>query len=295
MQKYFVIADVHSYYWNLMYSLECAEFDLDNPEHILVSCGDLFDRGSESKECLDFVMSIPKERRIFIMGNHEQNLIELLDETRPVDESDKHNGTLKTLRDLSDTKSTKIENIINGARQNKNLNEYLSELRDYYKTEHFLFVHGWYPWEVIDKDGTETIQINYKDKNKWWRARWMCGFSEWYSIRRILDTYPDVKFLNEPVTVCGHWHTSYGHSRYRGVGEEFPDKGKKWREHCCFYPYFDEKIIALDACTALTHRCNWVILEEPSGKLIDYYYTQKDRCHDPNLYRRFKKDYNTSF
>ncbi len=43
--KYFVFADVHGYYSLLMEELKYKQFDFNNPEHMLISLGDNFDRG----------------------------------------------------------------------------------------------------------------------------------------------------------------------------------------------------------------------------------------------------------
>ena len=47
MKKYFVCGDVHSFYTYLKEALDNAGFDLNNDDHVFVSCGDLFDRGDE--------------------------------------------------------------------------------------------------------------------------------------------------------------------------------------------------------------------------------------------------------
>lgn len=101
-KKYFIITDVHSFYDEMVKALSKAGFDRDNPEHILVHCGDLFDRGPKPKECLDYIMSIPKERRILIMGNHEERLLQILDGWRCPDESDYHNKTMDTIIKFAD-------------------------------------------------------------------------------------------------------------------------------------------------------------------------------------------------
>ena len=67
--KLFCVSDIHSYYTACIEALKEAGFDKDNPEHWLISCGDAFDRGSESEEVLHFLMSL--ERKILIMGNHD--------------------------------------------------------------------------------------------------------------------------------------------------------------------------------------------------------------------------------
>lgn len=267
--KYFVVTDVHSYYDEMIEALNLAGFDSNNKEHVFISCGDLFDRGLKSKECLDFVMSLDKDRRVFIMGNHEQNLIDLINGYRPFDESDKSNGTLKTMRHLCGNSSTKIDNILSGLKENCKLKSYINELVDFYETEHFFFVHGFYPWTISeDRNGKDIIKINYANPAKWWKARWACGFLEWSKIRAILEKFPNVSFPSEKITVCGHWHASYGHANIHHLGKEFPDKGERWKSYCCFDPFIDKNIIALDACSALTHMCNCVVLEEPSGSIM---------------------------
>lgn len=68
MKKYFVASDIHSFYTPFVKELNKTSFDLNNEEHILIICGDLFDRGSESLKLYEFIKSLPKERRILIRG-----------------------------------------------------------------------------------------------------------------------------------------------------------------------------------------------------------------------------------
>ena len=78
MKRYFVCADVHSYFDELIIALNKAGFDINNKEHIFVSCGDLLDRGNNSIECLDFVNNLPQDRKILIRGNHEDLLEDII-------------------------------------------------------------------------------------------------------------------------------------------------------------------------------------------------------------------------
>ena len=55
--------------------------------------------------------------------------------------------------------------------------------------------------------------------------------------------------------VCGHWHTSYGHSTYEKRGSEFG-------EDADFSPYIAPGIIAIDACTAHTGMVNCVVISD---------------------------------
>ena len=68
MKKYFVVADVHGFYTEMIEAINKEGFDIENPDHIFVSLGDLLDRGQEAEKCLDFVNSLPKDRKILIIG-----------------------------------------------------------------------------------------------------------------------------------------------------------------------------------------------------------------------------------
>ena len=62
-------------------------------------------------------------------------------------------------------------------------------------------------------------------------------------------------YEDDKTIICGHWHTSYGHSRYEGKGSEFG-------EDADFSPYMAPGIIALDACTAYSGIVNCIIIED---------------------------------
>ncbi len=68
MKKYFITSDTHSFYNELIEELNNKGFDVNNKDHIIIMCGDLFDRGSESLKLYEFIKSLPKERRILIRG-----------------------------------------------------------------------------------------------------------------------------------------------------------------------------------------------------------------------------------
>ena len=95
--KLFCVSDVHSFYTPLKKALDEAGFEKDNPSHYLVSCGDAFDRGSESEEVLHFLMSL--ERKILVKGNHDSLLEELCMREFPYNH-DISNGTVRTVNSL---------------------------------------------------------------------------------------------------------------------------------------------------------------------------------------------------
>ena len=55
--------------------------------------------------------------------------------------------------------------------------------------------------------------------------------------------------------VCGHWHCSFGHSRYNHDGGEFDNNPN-------FAPYYANGIIALDACTPISWKVNCIVIED---------------------------------
>lgn len=99
MKKYFVTSDIHSFYTAFATSLKESGFDSLNPDHILVLCGDLFDRGPDSAMIYQQIKAIPKERRILIRGNHEHLLKTIVNKWYP-ESHDWSNGTVRTCIDL---------------------------------------------------------------------------------------------------------------------------------------------------------------------------------------------------
>ncbi|HCC2426799.1 TPA: serine/threonine protein phosphatase [Klebsiella pneumoniae] len=66
-----VVGDLHGCYTNLMNRLDAVGFD--PAQDLLVSVGDLIDRGSENVECLELI-TMPWFRAV--RGNHEQMMID---------------------------------------------------------------------------------------------------------------------------------------------------------------------------------------------------------------------------
>ena len=81
--KYFVVSDIHSCFSELKKSLDRVKFDRNNPEHMLIVCGDIFDRGEEAVETFNFLYSLNKKNCILIRGNHEELYLNLLEKDFP--------------------------------------------------------------------------------------------------------------------------------------------------------------------------------------------------------------------
>jgi calcineurin-like phosphoesterase family protein len=214
-------------------ALTKADWDIDNPDHIFVSCGDLLDRGWHPEECLDFVNNLPKDRKILIRGNHE----DLLDEAIKrgfLEYYDYSNGTATTVQLLNHNPS--MENPMLKFEHNIKYKTYKESLYDYYQVQNYIFVHGWVPNSYNKVDPTW-------ESGDWESARWDNGMKKWHFGAKI----------EGKTIVCGHWHTSWGHHYIR---ESSPEWDEQDGIKANFDPFIDNGIIALDACTAYSGKCN---------------------------------------
>ena len=240
-----------------MLSLHEKGFDENNSEHKIIICGDLFDRGDQSIECYEFVKRMKDQNRlIYIRGNHEDLLIRCVSElthNRHIGYHHISNGTIKTLSHFMNCSEYDILCGCIDYKIFKNVTDNLLSFIDNTSIDYFelgdkIFVHGWVP-TTSDEDNYEVIDINWREGD-WEHARWECGFDAWRC-----------KLIPEGKTVvCGHWHTSYGWSEFRGRSE--------WGNDAEFIPFIDNGIIAVDACTAYTHLVNVVVFNE-RGDLIE--------------------------
>lgn len=200
MKKWFVFSDVHSFFDELKEALDKAGFDINNPDHNIIFCGDAWDRGYQPLEVYNFLISIPKERRVLIRGNHEILLKELV-ERQHYENHDIHNGTVDTLflirygktldefnydyyHDLSTASSNEWDSI----RHNKSLLMskmyegqikeildwiYSDEWVNYYETKNYIFVHSWIPVkEHIDFNKSLACGMIIKTDADTYREDW---------------------------------------------------------------------------------------------------------------------------
>ena len=251
--KLFVLSDVHSFYEPMMAALEKNGFDINNPDHHIVVCGDLFDRGPDANKVFAFAKRMADEGRFnYVCGNHEDLLFDCVREIygrRGVSSHHVSNGTLDTLVQITGFNkydlygctcdpsefTQKVEPFLNFIADNA---------VDYVEAGDYIFVHGWIP--CVPYNG--KVDENWQDGN-WNGARWLNGMSAWENGAR----------LPGKTIVCGHWNASWGNCRIHNKGREFPHKGTQgWEE--MFKPFVDEGIVALDACTAYSGFCNcWTI------------------------------------
>ena len=262
MKILFCLTDIHSFYDKAMEALNKQGFDIDNEDHILVVCGDLLDRGPDAEKCLEFVNSVPEDRKILIIGNHEDLLVEALDRGR-FWAHDVRNGTVDTVAQLSGIPyedimmseltafgaCDKVKNI-------PSLKQYLESCVDYAVVGEYVFVHGWIPARFKDGMPITALDRNNGDwkDGDWENARWLNGMAEWKWNR-----------LTNKTIVCGHCHCSWGHAYLHNDGVEFADEyyvndGEKQPVNR-FDPFIDDGIIAFDSCVAYSEEMYCVKLE----------------------------------
>lgn len=255
MAKFFVTSDVHGFFDIFHKSLLDKGFEIDNPEHHLIVCGDLFDRGDQVVELFEFVKSLG-DRFIYVAGNHESLLFDCMDEIYKgkVPRSHHfHNGTVKTICRFCGQN----EWIMYDPSWREKICETMQPVLDfisdncvdYAEIGNYVFVHGWIPChQGLDDFRNATSE-------DWERARWNNGMEMWRN--------PNCRVEGKTV-VCGHWHCSYGWSHIRNERKEFPQKNRKGWEKS-FEPFVDDGIIAIDACTAYSDLCNVIVIEEDAN------------------------------
>lgn len=245
--KYFVVSDIHSYFREFKDAIRKAGFDCGNDNHILILCGDAFDRGPDAKKLLDFLLQLQEcNRLIYVKGNHEylmENLLKQIKNREPISGYHWYNKTLDTLCQLTNYNPYDIALGV-GIKDYRKILRRLSKYRklvakcvDYYELNNYIFVHGWIPH-------IKNYYMLSKCKD-WEKASWYNGMQEWNNGWR----------LDDKTIVCGHWHTSFGNYFYhnRGSGEFEADSD--------FGIFEDYGIIALDACTALSKKVNVLVIE----------------------------------
>ena len=268
MKKYFVVSDTHSFLTALLKALNDKGFENDNPDHILIICGDLFDRGDESREMFEFVKSLPEDRFIYIKGNHEDLLFDCYNQIIHNEIVSSHhysNGTVKTIANLSGLKTEDcgwlmydIWSPLRGNVMDKlpEILEFINKRSvDYVEIGNYILVHGWIPCKPSDANPYHSRGVKYTFDENWrdgnWNAsRWINGMEAWRQ---------GIKIEGKTI-VCGHWHCSWGWSHLKQDRSEFPPKNKKDFKKS-FEPFVEDGIIAIDACTAYSGIVNCIVLE----------------------------------
>ncbi len=256
--KYYVVADVHGFCSILKDALKEKGFFNDEEPHKLIVCGDLFDRGGEAVELQNFIVELlEKDEVILIKGNHEELLVDMLNSWHRASYLESHhnsNGTVDTVLQLTGTGLADLYDNPSGVyyrmKETPFMQKILPAMVDYFETENHIFVHGWIPCESIRQNPYAVTYFAIDDwrnasAKQWSSARWING----------MDAAHNGVVEENKTIVCGHWHSSYGHSRYERKCSEFGDDAD-------FSPYYGKGIVAIDACTVRSKQINCIVIEE---------------------------------
>ena len=255
--RYYVTSDTHGFFSILIATLTDMGFFHDPLPHKLVICGDLFDRGPEALEMQEFIMELlKKDQVILIRGNHEDLAMNLLVNWQRGGYRQLHhytNGTMDTVCQLvgSDDLFEGTQSIGSDFLHTPYVQDIIPSMVDYFETDHYIFVHGWIPCEPVSID---SGVMHYEpmpdwrnaDRSVWSKARWINGMEAAH--HGIIE--------KDKTIVCGHYHASFGHSRYEGKGVEFDPVDAD------FSTYYADGIIALDACVKYSKKLNCIIIDD---------------------------------
>ncbi len=266
--KYFVVSDVHGFYSILKKTLDEKGFDENNPNHKLIICGDIMDRGSESLQMQSYIMHlINLDKVILIRGNHEDLMLDFLNNFCEYKDSLLYahhysNGTVETAFKLSKRDWLKNyeyldnpEDFIRDVRNSAFVKYIIPKTVDYFETEHYVFTHGFIPYKETTRkllNGLYAEVVEYDEnwrnasKEQWQSARWENG-------QQLAVEYC-VNVPNKTI-VCGHFICSYGHSEYEKQGTCYGDND-------IVSPFYAKGLIAIDACTAYSGKMNCLIIED---------------------------------
>lgn len=247
--KFFVFSDVHGEYNALIDSLAEAGYDADNPNHQLISLGDNFDRGPDSKKVYELLNKFSK-KAICVKGNHDVMFQEYLEKGMDGEYvlfNIIHNGLGATIRSFSQLPKSDIINVkdfdmAKNFRQSDKVLEWLQNLPLYFETKNYIFVHA----------GVEPNLSNWKDTPE--------DFILWDIEKSHLPCPNTLKTV-----VIGHHHTF----RVRQNAERDGFKERKPAMNEKFYgnedehrPYCYGNKIALDGCSNYTHKVNVMVIED---------------------------------
>ncbi len=236
MKKYFIVADVHGFYDEMIEALNKKGYDMNNSNHVFVSLGDMFDRGKQAWEVLDFVNEIPNENKLLVLGNHELLMEEMLGRGF-CEYHDQGNGTCDTMFQL--TNANFEEEAIELMRVNRQWRKYINSCHFYHEVGDNIFVHGWIPRFPYNTDWRNATISEWKE------ATWLNGMKEW----RYDNKEPGKTIW------CGHWHVGYGHAHIHYICTD------EVGGDAVYTPFKDEGIVAMDACTAVSHMVNCEVIE----------------------------------
>lgn len=259
--KIFACSDIHGFYKEFKDALKKSGFEENNPSHLLIVCGDYWDRGYQPYKIYEYLNNI--NNKVLVKGNHELLMEDLLKRGYPRNH-DYHNGTAETCAILQEDLALKEDRIVSSMNYEyikPFVKEFYSQMVNYYETKNYIFVHCWIPFNVkeeyinndeIDKLDRKQPKIVYRkdwrraSKDKWFDAMWGNPF---------LLEYQNLNKTGKTI-VHGHWYNSWFYA-LEDV-ENLPEFGLGSKFDIAYHG----NCIGLDTCTAYTNKVNVLVIED---------------------------------
>lgn len=248
MAKLFCISDVHGFYNEMREALDNAGFDPNNEEHWLISLGDIWDRGKQPFEVMQYLKRLP--RKVLIRGNH-MDLFEDCCERGEYWGHDISNGTYKTICILGGMNlGYSFAECCEHAEAMTRM--FRKSMVNYFETKNYIFVHAWVPLNCNDnlppyytRNRKYSKMENWREANdqQWADARWNNPYE-----------FAEQGLLPDKTLLFGHWNTSWAHNKYEGSPE--------FGYGADFSPYYGDNYIGIDSCVAHSGKINCVVLED---------------------------------
>lgn len=256
MKKYFLFSDVHGELTALLQSLDKNGFDKNNPEHILVSLGDNFDRGDENQGVYDFLQEYQDKGRFMgILGNHDEMLRDFIIGLDDGIFNATHNGLDRTIFELSGRLQPKKfiydypELLISKIKErNPKLIKFLYSLTDKIEINDYVLTHAGY--SPTNKYAVGTFK----------EVRWT--IDNWARTSEFVEFFPDsVDYDPDKIYIFGHWHAFRLHDKF--FGEEVnPDTQTPLRRH---HTFEFKNFRGIDACSNLSKFVNIIVIDEKAS------------------------------
>ncbi len=197
----FAVSDIHGHYTALKAALDEAGFDPKNEQHLLIGCGDYFDRGNENLKVLQYLDRL--RNKVLLRGNHEDMLLEIFRSGR-LKEHNFRNGTVETISELFGKYAIDALGRVDFTGKSRMLDritDFIEETVDYYETAQYVFTHGWLPTGIRGDGFYIDPQWRKASPARWEKARWV----KWNEMYTSCDRLPD------KTIVCGHMPAFYAH------------------------------------------------------------------------------------
>lgn len=242
--EYFICSDIHGFCDIWIKALKEKGWDLDNPNHILILCGDAFDRGPQAVEIFKYLQILRDNNRlIYIKGNHEDLLFDCVNELQQTGgcASPHHwsNGTVDSV--LQFKEANILGEVLDFIKENT---------IDYYELGDYIFTHAGIPLKLSYNNDKPILVINKEaSEEEFKKHRW----------DNPIENLKKGELPNNKTMVVGHWHCSaLWNYLYPDIYGNFDNYDRPDNFNICK----TKGLVMIDACTAFSGKVNVLKMNE---------------------------------